>query len=78
MDPSDEATLTAMSKTGVVPNSESERERLDRLVKEGYMYREERGPALPGAPTAAPIYRLTVRGRAFVENRKRGPAPKGE
>jgi len=74
MEPIDEATLTAMSMAGFVPGSESERERLERLVGESYVYRQE----LPGDPTPPPIYVLTVRGRAYVENLKRGRTPKGD
>ena len=78
MDRIDEVVLTAMSMAGFVPSSESERELLERLVGESYVYRQEREPTLPGDPTPPPIYVLTVRGRAYVENLKRGRTPKGD
>jgi hypothetical protein len=50
---------------GVVPNSESDRARLAKLLDAGLVYIDQKPPE-QGLPAPPPIYRLTVLGRNTV------------
>jgi hypothetical protein len=63
MDSDDKKILLAMSETGVMcPQSVAERSAMDRLTVSRYTAKDPN--------SSPPIYRLTVRGWAFVNARR--------
>ena len=70
MDQEDEAMLAGVAVGDMVPASEEQRERLTRLAAAGYVilvYTD----AMRADISLGPVYRLTVRGRAYLEKRER-------
>ena len=69
MNQKDEAILAGLAIADMVPRSDEDRERLNRLADAGYTVLVDQKQLYPDIPRV-PAYRLTVRGRAFLENRK--------
>jgi hypothetical protein len=70
LEPEDEDILDALTIMEIVPGLEAAHQRLDRLAAAGYVILAHR-EALRADIPLGPVYRLTVRGRAYLENRKR-------
>jgi hypothetical protein len=73
LDPKDEMLLNMLRTGEYVPDSEDQREGIDRLVQGGYVIPVERRPLFPGWPPRPRAYRLTAHGWSRVKRRE--PAP---
>lgn len=63
--------LAGLAIADMVPDSDEQRERLNRLAAAGYVVLVNRKRLYANSPRE-PAYRLTVRGRAYAEGRKAG------
>jgi hypothetical protein len=70
VDHEDKGILARLGTGDMVPVSDPQHERLNRLAATGYVVLVNRKTTDDDIPLE-PVYRLTVRGRAYLEDRKR-------